>query len=619
VYHFDLFGKREIKYDFLFENSIKTIEYRELPLVAPDYFFVVKDFGVKSIYDKGFAVTDLFKINSLGIQTHRDSLSIDSSKINLSNRISDFYNLTIENTDILKKYDINENSEWQLKDKRIGIFSADKIVPIGYRPFDNQFIYNDKNIVDRLRDAVSKHIIGKANICLVVSRQCVSEWRYIFLSKFIIESNLTGTAGRFGSGNFFPLYLYPTIDIQQTINQTAERTPNLNMEIVNQIAEKLGMQFVNEKLSSDKIQTPLNLPKGETSSIDSSESLALSPSSGGVGEVGCSTVLKGMTKPGYITANPTTYNLIKVMRDTLKNNPTDAENIMWEYLKTKKTGFKIRRQHIIDDFITDFVCLSKKVVIEIDGKIHLKQKEYDELRTIRLNQLGYEVIRFTNEEVFANPAIIALRIKEILENKDDLQDEDKSDSSVLDDLVDGLNSSPFEDVGKSLNSPPMEGLGEVFAPIDILDYIYAVLHSPTYREKYKEFLKIDFPRVPYPKDKDTFWQLVKLGGEIRQIHLLESPTVEKFITQYPIDGNNVVGKTKYQDGNVFINDTQYFENVSETAWNFYIGGYQPAQKWLKDRKDRILEFEDILHYQKIVVALTETDRLMKEIDEIEIE
>jgi predicted helicase len=165
----------------------------------------------------------------------------------------------------------------------------------------------------------------------------------------------------------------------------------------------------------------------------------------------------------------------------------------------------------------------------------------------------------------------------------------------------------------------MEGLGEVFAPIDILDYIYAVLHSPTYREKYKEFLKIDFPRVPYPKDKDTFWQLVKLGGEIRQIHLLESPTVEKFITQYPIDGNNVVGKTKYQDGNVFINDTQYFENVSETAWNFYIGGYQPAQKWLKDRKDRILEFEDILHYQKIVVALTETDRLMKEIDEIEIE
>ncbi len=178
-----------------------------------------------------------------------------------------------------------------------------------------------------------------------------------------------------------------------------------------------------------------------------------------------------------------------------------------------------------------------------------------------------------------------------------------------------------------------------FAPIDILDYIYAVLHSPSYREKYKEFLKIDFPRIPYPKDKETFWQLVKLGGEIRQIHLLESSTVEKYITQYPVDGNNVVDKPRFdiypyepslpdENGNieypdylgaVYINDSQYFADVPISTWEFYIGGYQPAQKWLKDRKGRTLEFEDILHYQKIIVALSETDRLMKEIDMIEIE
>jgi len=160
---------------------------------------------------------------------------------------------------------------------------------------------------------------------------------------------------------------------------------------------------------------------------------------------------------------------------------------------------------------------------------------------------------------------------------------------------------------------------DTFAPVDILDYIYAVLHSPTYREKYKEFLKIDFPRVPYPKDKKTFWQLVNLGSQIRQIHLLESPTVEKYITQYPIDGDNIVTKPKYQDGKVYINDTQYFNNVPQTAWEFYIGDYQPAQKWLKDRKNRKLEFDDILHYQKIIVALTETDRLMKELNKIDIE
>ena len=157
----------------------------------------------------------------------------------------------------------------------------------------------------------------------------------------------------------------------------------------------------------------------------------------------------------------------------------------------------------------------------------------------------------------------------------------------------------------------------VFCPLDIMDYLYAVLHSPTYREKYKEFLKIDFPRVPYPKDQNTFWQLVKLGGKIRQIHLLESPKVEQYITKYPIDGDSVVGKTKYEDGKVFINDTQYFDKVPQEIWEFYIGGYQPAQKWLKDRKDRPLEYDDIVHYQKIIAALLETDRLMNEIDVIE--
>lgn len=178
-----------------------------------------------------------------------------------------------------------------------------------------------------------------------------------------------------------------------------------------------------------------------------------------------------------------------------------------------------------------------------------------------------------------------------------------------------------------------------FAPIDILDYIYAVLHSPAYRENYKELLKIDFPRVPYPKDRETFWQLVKLGGLIREIHLLESPTVENYITEYPNDGDNKVtevnfvsyiyvyelpdenGNFNYPDylGSVHINEHQYFADVPMSAWEFYIGGYQPAQKWLEDRKGRKLEFADILHYQKIIAALTETSRLMKEIDKIDIE
>ena len=151
-------------------------------------------------------------------------------------------------------------------------------------------------------------------------------------------------------------------------------------------------------------------------------------------------------------------------------------------------------------------------------------------------------------------------------------------------------------------------------PEDIFDYIYAVLHSPNYREKYKEFLKIDFPRVLYPKDTKTFKKLVAFGAELRSLHLLESPKVNQFITTYPITGSNTIEKLTFKDRKVFINPEQYFGNVPEIAWNFYIGGYQPAQKWLKDRKGRTLTNTDIEHYQKIIVALAETNRIMKEID-----
>ena len=186
----------------------------------------------------------------------------------------------------------------------------------------------------------------------------------------------------------------------------------------------------------------------------------------------------------------------------------------------------------------------------------------------------------------------------------------------------------FENSSNSSPSLLRRGEGGWFSPLDLLDYIYAVLHSPTYRETYKEFLKIDFPRVPYPSNVDTFWKLAELGGELRQIHLLESPTVEQFITAYPQNGDNVVGKIRFEIslpgrgegvGCVWINDTQYFSGVPQIAWEFYIGGYQPAQKWLKDRQGRELTFDDLLHYQKIIVALTETDRLMREIDAVDFE
>ncbi len=455
VFHYDLFGKRELKYDFLLENSLKTIDFKELPNIAPNYFFVNKDFDVQEEYNKGIKLNELFSLNNVGIVTARDQFTIHNTKDDIEKTIKDF--LTLDDETARVKYNLGKDvRDWQVnfakKDLQLNYPNKGKFIKLCYRPFDERWTFytgKSKGFHCYPRNDVMQHFTLGENIGLALCKQFKTGENYLhtFISTKIIESSYVSNRTS-EITSIFPLYLYPEKNTQQSIDLAStrehaplpqaeetntstrehaplllERVPNLNPEIVKQIAEKLGLTFVAEK--------------------------------------------------------------------TMGHDP----------------------------------------------------------------------------------------------------------------------------------------LPTTIAPIDILDYIYAVLHSPTYREKYKEFLKIDFPRVPYPKDVATFWQLVKLGGEIRQIHLLESPTVEKYITQYPIDGDNVVVKPKFETrghdplpfGRVYINETQFFNNVPHVAWNFYIGGYQPAQKWLKDRKGRTLEFDDILHYQKIIVSLFETDRIMKEIDMITIE
>ncbi|WP_202806368.1 type ISP restriction/modification enzyme [Planktothrix mougeotii] len=412
VFHFDLYGKREMKYDFLSDSSLKSVEFQELKPEKPFLFFVPKDNTGREVYESGFRVNDLFSKNVTGIVTMGDSFIIEEKLNVLKKRLDNFISNEISEDLLNREYGLGKNyAQWILENKPNIKLDDNKYTKFSYRPFDDKYTYFDNKLIWRWRVDVMQHFIKGENVGIDLCRQLVSDsYAHIFITNKIVDDSFVSNKSR-ERGYVFPLYLYPENKGQQTILQTAERTPNLNTDIIKQIAENLGLTFTNEK-------------------------------------------------------------------ETTENT---------------------------------------------------------------------------------------------------------------------------------------------FAPIDILDYIYAVLHSPNYREKYKEFLKIDFPRVPYPKDQNTFWQLVKLGEEIRQIHLLESPTVEKYITQYPIDGDNIVTKPKYQDGKVYINNTQYFNHVPEIAYNFYIGGYQPAQKWLKDRKDRKLEIEDIFHYQKIIVALTETDRLMKEIDKIAIE
>ena len=192
-----------------------------------------------------------------------------------------------------------------------------------------------------------------------------------------------------------------------------------------------------------------------------------------------------------------------------------------------------------------------------------------------------------------------------------------------------------------------------FGPEDVFHYIYAILHSPTYRKRYAEFLKIDFPRVPLTGDPALFWAAGALGRELVALHLLESPAVHTPITRYPVPGDNRVekGYPKYtietgfgerefapenpvsndsaatesetgfsrknpvsKGGRVHINQTQYFDGVPQDVWAFHVGGYQVLDKWLKDRRGRQLSYDDLTHYQRVVVALRRTMALMEEID-----
>lgn len=402
LYLCDIYGKRDFKYGFLTENSLKSLPFEKIEFKEPDFYFKSQNFQKLIEYEKNFKINELFTINSAGIVTARDGLVIDENEHKLKDRILNFY----EDKEMILK----ENENFKI-DKIRNNFSFDEkyIKMISHRIFDNKFIYYHSPFIERDRFNVMKHF-NKNNLGIAISRQCQDDWKHIFISKNITDLNLTGTAGKFGSGYLCPLYLYPDEN-----SLTNERTPNLNLEIVNEIEEKLALKFLNEK---------------------------------------------------------------------------------------------------IEDSTT-------------------------------------------------------------------------------------------------------------FAPIDILDYIYAVLHSPSYREKYKEFLKIDFPRVPYPKP-ETFWQLVSLGGKLRSLHLLEDTSLDERIIDIKGEGEllikNSLNKKDFsiEDEKVELrlNDEVSIVNIPLVAWEFYIGGYQPAQKWLKDRVGRVLSRADMKHYNRIINALCKTDLIMKKIDEV---
>ena len=176
-------------------------------------------------------------------------------------------------------------------------------------------------------------------------------------------------------------------------------------------------------------------------------------------------------------------------------------------------------------------------------------------------------------------------------------------------------------IGFSFIPDGTSDLTTTFGPEDIFHYLYAILHSPEYRRRYADFLKSDFPRIPLPSGRALLVDLIPPGVRLVSLHLAEAESADARLT-FPVPGSNQVDKLRYtppkngQPGRVWINRAQYFDGVDPNTYAFAIGGYRPAEKWLKDRKGRALAENDIAHYRKIVAALAETRRRMAEIDDI---
>ncbi len=411
VHYSELWGMREGKYKVLSEKSVNDTEWDELEPHSPFYLFVPMDEAEAEEYEKGWKVTDIFPVNSVGIVTARDEFVIDFDEANLRDRIKEFRDSSLSDDEIQYKFNLKDTKAWNVTNARKAIKKDDNyeqaFTSCLYRPFDIRPLFYHKEVIERSRPEVM-HQLQNANLALVCPRrvETVGAWQHIVCSKDIVE-HVAVSLKTIDSA--LPLYIYPSEGEMQF--EGGKRRPNLKLEFIKAVSDMLGLTFIDD-------------------------------------------------------------------------------------------------------------------------------------------------------------------------SKGDLE--------------------------------------QTFGPEDIFDYTYAVFHSPTYRSRYAEFLKIDFPRLPLTSDKDLFKALAKKGAELVSLHLMELPALNNPITKFPITGSNKVEKISY-DANkqrVNINKEQYFEGVPPEVWEFQIGGYQVCEKWLKDRKGRVLTYDERVQYQKIIVALKETMRLMEEIDEL---
>jgi len=557
VYHADLWGLREEKYSWLLNHDVETTNWQEIHPKPEFYLFVPRDEAALECYNGFVKVTEIFPVHSVGVVTSRDRFVIDFNREDLKRRIRMFLDPNLPDEVVQRAFDLKDGKHWKMSEKR-KLIRQDKAWETRIIPY----LYRpfDTRWIFYHPDAIER---GREEV----------------MRHMLIGENIGLVTMRQVALNEPYTHVIATNGIVD--NRTFMSSKGVTQFLPLYLYPDASKKDLFSALEPDGERKPNLNPKVITE-LERQWSARFEPYSR---PAATPSPLAERGKGGEVitpwSTPPQLWERLKPLAREMRRHPTPAEDKLWQRLRNRRLlGFKFRRQHPIDRFVVDFYCPEARLVIEVEGPIHQYTREEDAIRREFLESLGLRILQFTNDEV----------------------------DSALDSVIEKIAAA-------------LPGGDRTFTPEDIFHYVYAILYAETYREKYIELLRGDFPRIPFTADFGLFQVLATLGKRLVGLHLLRSRELDTPMARFQGKGDNCVARTqaqgfryKLKEERVYINRNQYFEPIPLELWEYQIGGYQVLEKWLKDRRERRLTLEETKTYCRIVTALQQTIALQEEID-----
>ncbi len=586
VRYADLWGRRNEKYGWLNDHSLENTSFTELAPKSPGYFFVLRHTVGLEHYEGWPRADELMPASSVGIVTARDKLAIANDKNTMQQRLIQIENLDPETVKMAFKLSDKGYAD-VVKDIQKG-WNENRLTPILYRPFDLRWTYySSGGFLERPREGVMRHMLAGPNLGLLLSRQVKTgkSWQHTLITNTISDhsavSNRTSEIAK-----HFPLHLYeePAADLfgQEPLPRLdASSAADLYLNYLVHLAWRawrtpLG-HLVELKPGHFFRLVAGGASKGFVDGADGAAEARARLAEGGVDFAQLRGYERGRARRLHLLPELLTHPDC-ILRDTHKPG-------IWLYA---------RKLNDRDDLVAVFKELD-------EGRLGLVSFHPKKRR--KLSGERYEV-----QWTPADPSWPA--------GSTGLGGEEAPSPG---------NSNTYYSTRWAIRRPNLdEGiwlrllqtLAAEVSPEDFLAYVYAVLYTPAYREKYAEFLRVEFPRIPLPQNYETFAAFAKWGRRLIELHTLEAADLVPPRAKFYGEGLGIVEKPRYDEESrrVYINKTQYFEPVSPEAWRYRIGGYQVLEKWLKDRKGA--ELKDAQTYMKIVTAIEKTLEVQAELDRL---